>query len=164
MKNIFLHLTFWSANYANLFNNRLTDEGSACFWPLKPKTRARRAHIGFVCGGPRWSFWRPPLLSEPGVSFVHRSMRSSGLLFLMLRQKKTVVVGHRILGFLYGAAVWYSTLVALRRLLHIGEGYLGGIGNTAPSSSDSIPMGSKRFALQGIEYAFLLLSSYFDVY
>jgi hypothetical protein len=51
MKNIFLHLTFWSANYANLFNNRLTDEGSACFWPLKPETRARGAHIGFV--------WRP---------------------------------------------------------------------------------------------------------
>jgi hypothetical protein len=25
-------------------------------------------------------------------------------------------------------------------------------------------MGSKRFALQGIEYAFLLLSSYFDVH
>jgi hypothetical protein len=47
--------------------------------------------------------------------------------------------------------------------LHIGEGSLGGIGNTAPSSSDVIPMGSKRFALQGIEYAFLLLSSYFDV-
>ena len=32
---------------------------------------------------------------------------------------------------------------------------LGGIGNTVPSSSDVIPMGSKRFALQGIEYAFL---------
>jgi hypothetical protein len=29
------------------------------------------------------------------------------------------------------------------------------IGNTAPSSSDVMPMGSKRFALQGIEYAFL---------
>jgi hypothetical protein len=29
------------------------------------------------------------------------------------------------------------------------------IGNTAPSSSDAMPMGSKRFALQGIEYAFL---------
>jgi hypothetical protein len=43
----------------------------------------------------------------------------------------------------------------LRRLLHIGEGSLGGIGNTAPSSSDVIPMVSKRFALQGIEYAFL---------
>jgi hypothetical protein len=26
----------------------LTDEGSACFWPLKPKTRAKGAHIGFV--------------------------------------------------------------------------------------------------------------------
>jgi hypothetical protein len=36
-------------------------------------------------GGPRWSFWRPPLLSEPGVLFVPRSMRSSGLLFLILR-------------------------------------------------------------------------------
>jgi hypothetical protein len=46
---------------------------------------------------------------------------------------------------------------ALRRLLHIGEGegYFGWIGNTAPSSSDIIPMGSKRFVLQGIEYAFL---------
>jgi hypothetical protein len=48
----------------------------------------------------------------------------------------------------------------LRRPLHIGEGSLGGIGNTAPSSSDVIPMGPKRFALQGIEYEFLLLSSY----
>jgi hypothetical protein len=38
---------------------------------------------------------------------------------------------------------------------HIGEGSLGGIGNTSPSSFDVIPMGSKRFALQGIEYAFL---------
>jgi hypothetical protein len=37
----------------------LTDEGSACFCPRKPKTRARGAHIGFV--------WR---LSEPGVSFL----------------------------------------------------------------------------------------------
>jgi hypothetical protein len=36
-------------------------------------------------GGPRWSFWQPPLLSEPGVSFVRRSIiRSSGLLFLIL--------------------------------------------------------------------------------
>ena len=43
----------------------------------------------------------------------------------------------------------------LRRLLHIYEGSLGRTGNTAPSSSDAIPMGSKRFALQGIEYAFL---------
>jgi hypothetical protein len=42
-----------------------------------------------------------------------------------------------------------------RRLLHIYEGSLGRIGKTAPSSSDAIPMGSKRFALQGIEYAFL---------
>jgi hypothetical protein len=43
----------------------------------------------------------------------------------------------------------------VRRLFHIGEGSLGRIGNTAPSISDVIPMGSKRFALQGIEYAFL---------
>jgi hypothetical protein len=43
----------------------------------------------------------------------------------------------------------------LRRLSHIGEGPLGGIGNISPSSSDIIPMGSKRFALQGIEYTFL---------
>jgi hypothetical protein len=69
-------------------------------------------------------------------------------------------VGYRILGFLYGAAVWYST----KTLSYIYEGPLGRIGNTAPSSSDVIPMGSKRFALQGIEYAFLWLSSYFDVY
>jgi hypothetical protein len=53
----------------------------------------------------------------------------------------------------------------LRRLLHIYEGPPRRIGNIAPtSSSDVIPMGSKRFALQGIEYAFLWLSSYFDVY
>jgi hypothetical protein len=44
---------------------------------------------------------------------------------------------------------------AVRRLLHISEGPLGGIGGTSSSSSDVIPMGSKRFALQGIEYAFL---------
>jgi hypothetical protein len=37
------------------------------------------------------------------------------------------------------------------------EGSLGRISNTAPISSDAIPMGSKRFALQGIEYAFLRL-------
>jgi hypothetical protein len=36
----------------------------------------------------------------------------------------------------------------LRGLLHIGGGSLGEIGNTAPSSSDVIPMGSKMFALQ----------------
>ena len=102
-------------------------------------------------GGPRWSFWRPPLLSEPGVSFVPRSMRFSGLFFLMLRHSSTLVVRHRILGFFYGAAVWYST----KTLAHRCEGSLGGIGNTAPSSSDVIPMGSKRFAPQGIEYAFL---------
>jgi hypothetical protein len=46
----------------------------------------------------------------------------------------------------------------------VSEGSLGGIGNNVPSSSDVIPMGSKRFALQGIEYAFLQLCSYFDVY
>jgi hypothetical protein len=40
----------------------------------------------------------------------------------------------------------------LRRFLHIYEGLLGRIGNTTPSSSDVIPMGSKRFALQGTEY------------
>jgi hypothetical protein len=46
-----------------------------------------------------------------------------------------------------------------RGLLHIYEqGPIGGIGNTAPSSSDVIPMGSKRFALQGIEYAFAVHS------
>jgi hypothetical protein len=66
-------------------------------------------------GGPRWSFWRPPLLSGPGVSFVPRSMRFSGLLFLMLRHQNTLVVEHRILGFLYGAAVWYSTKTLLHR-------------------------------------------------
>jgi hypothetical protein len=41
-----------------------------------------------------------------------------------------------------------------RRLLHIGGESLGGIGSTSPSSSDVIPMGSKKFALQGIECAF----------
>jgi hypothetical protein len=39
--------------------------------------------------------------------------------------------------------------------LHIYEGSIGRIGNIEPSSSDLIPMGSKRFALQGIEYALL---------
>jgi hypothetical protein len=68
----------------------------------------------------------------------------------MLRHESTVVVRHRILGFLYRLLCG-----TLRRLLHIDEESLGGIGNTAPSSSDVIPMGSKRFALQGIEYAFL---------
>jgi hypothetical protein len=55
------------------------------------------------------------LLSEPGVSFVPRSMRFSGLLFLMLRHQNTLVVEHRILGFLYGAAVWYSTKTLAHR-------------------------------------------------
>jgi hypothetical protein len=57
-----------------------------------------------------------------------------------------------------GASHFYTGLLlcgTLRRPLQIYEGCLGGIGNTAPSSSDAIPMGSKRFALQGIEYAFL---------
>jgi hypothetical protein len=36
-------------------------------------------------GGSRWSLWRPPLLSEPEVSFAPRSMRFLGLLFLILR-------------------------------------------------------------------------------
>jgi hypothetical protein len=48
-------------------------------------------------------------------SFVPRSMRSSGLLFLTPRHKNTLVVGHRILGFLYGAAVWYSTKTLAHR-------------------------------------------------
>jgi hypothetical protein len=98
------------------------------------------------------------LLSEPGVSFVHRSMRSSGLLFHYATPKK-----HRTPQS-WGIAFWaFCTGLlcgTLRRLLHIGGGSLGGIGNTAPSSSDVIPMGSKRPALQGVEYAFLLLSSY----
>ena len=55
------------------------------------------------------------LLSEPGVSFVPRSMRFSGLLFLMLRHSSTLVVRHRILGFFYGAAVWYSTKTLAHR-------------------------------------------------
>jgi hypothetical protein len=32
-----------------------------------------------------------------------------GLLFLTPRHQSILVVEHRILGFLYGAAVWYST-------------------------------------------------------
>jgi hypothetical protein len=53
---------------------------------------------------------------------------------------------------------------AVRRPLHIYEGSLGRIGNTAPSSSDDIPMGSKRFALHGIEYTrFSSSKSYFGV-
>jgi hypothetical protein len=39
----------------------------------------------------------------------------------------------------------------VRRLLHIYEGPLGRTGNTTPSSSGVIPMGSKRFALQGTQ-------------
>ena len=60
-------------------------------------------------GGSRWSFWRPPLLSEPGVSFVPRSIRFLGLLFLTLRHESTLVVEHRILGFLCEADLWYCT-------------------------------------------------------
>jgi hypothetical protein len=70
-------------------------------------------------------------------------------------------VGHRILGFLYGAAVWYSTKIPA----YLREGSLGGVDNTAPSSSDVIPMGSKRFALQGTEYAFsssVRISTFFE--
>jgi hypothetical protein len=66
-------------------------------------------------GGPRWSFWRPPLLSEPGVSFVPRSIRFLGLLFLTLRHQSTLVVRHRILGFLYEADLWYSTRTLVYR-------------------------------------------------
>jgi hypothetical protein len=69
-----------------------------------------------------------------------------GLLFLTPRHESTLVVGHHILGLLYGGAVRYST----KTLSHRGAARrsLGGIGNTSPSSSDSIPMGSKRFAPQ----------------
>jgi hypothetical protein len=67
-------------------------------------------------------------------------------------------------GFLCGADLWYCTKTLAHRSRDIGEGSPGGIGNTAPSSSDVIPMGSKRSALQGIEYAFLSLRSYIDVY
>jgi hypothetical protein len=49
----------------------------------------------------------------------------------------------------------YWLLVYEAGLLHIDEGSLGGIGNTAPGSSEVIPMGSKRFALQGTEHVFL---------
>jgi hypothetical protein len=96
--------------------------------------------------GPRWSFWRPPLLSEPGVSFVLRPMRSSGLLFLILRHYIALVVGHRILGFIArGCSVSHSedSFISMR-------GLSGGsvTRNTSPSSSDDIPMASKRFALQ----------------
>jgi hypothetical protein len=64
----------------------------------------------------RWSFWRPPLLPEPGVSFVPRSIRFFGLLFLTLRHESTLVVEHRILGFLCEADLWYcmKTLAYLR--------------------------------------------------
>jgi hypothetical protein len=59
----------------------------------------------------------------------------------------------------WGLAFWAfcARLICgtVRRLLHSHEGSLGRIGNTAPSRADGMPMGSKRFALQGIEYAFL---------
>jgi hypothetical protein len=100
-------------------------------------------------GGSRWSVWRPPLLSEPGVSFVPRSIRFLGLLFFIPYAIKAP--------WPWGIAFWAfcARLICCgtaRRLLHIYEGSLGRIGNTAPSSSDVIPMGSKRFALQGVEY------------
>jgi hypothetical protein len=41
---MFLQLTSWSANYANLFNNRLTDEGPA--WLLLA-SQAKDPVVGF---------------------------------------------------------------------------------------------------------------------
>jgi hypothetical protein len=59
-------------------------------------------------------------------------------------------VGHRILGFLYEADLWYSTrTLVYRRGASRGDRY-----HCAPGSCDMMPMGSKRFALQGTEYAF----------
>jgi hypothetical protein len=60
----------------------------------------------------------------------------------------------------WGIAVWAVCTRLIcgtpRGLLCIDEGPLGGIGTTAhiaPGSCDMMPMGSKRFALQGTEYA-----------
>jgi hypothetical protein len=64
-------------------------------------------------------------------------------------------LGPRASSFLFWAFCARLLCGTRRRLLHIYEGPLGRIGNTAPSSSDAIPMGSKWFSLQGIEYAFL---------
>jgi hypothetical protein len=147
VKDFFLHLTSWLANYANIFNNRLTDGGSACFWPLKPKTRARRAHIAY----------RFCMAALGGVS--------GDLLCSRSQEFRSSLDPYKV----FGPSLSYSTPLKrpgrgvsqpfwafcaglicgnVRRLLHIYEGSLGRIGNnTAPSSSDVlIPMGSKRFA------------------
>jgi hypothetical protein len=92
------------------------------------------------------------LLSEPGVTFV--SLR----LFSFLLHAMKAPWSWSIAFWAFCARLICGTL---RRLFHIYEGSLGRIGNTAPSSSDVIPMGSKRFALQGIEYAFLKLKIVF---
>ena len=113
-------------------------------------------------GGPRWSFWRPPLLSEPGVSFVVcpsiHEVLGPYLSYATPSKHPSRGASHSGL-FVRGCCV----VLYEDSCTSVSEGSLGGIGSTVPSSSDVIPMGSKRFALQGIEYAFLLLSSYFDV-
>jgi hypothetical protein len=94
--------------------------------------------------GARGGFWRPPLLSKPGVSFVPRSMRSSGLIFLMLRHLSTLAVGYRILGFLYGAALWYST----KTLAHVR----GANQSRGPVTPHPVPLMSYPWAQSGSPY------------
>jgi hypothetical protein len=53
-----------------------------------------------------------------------------------------------------GLFVWSCCVVLYENscILRIYEGSIGRTGDIAPSTSDVIPTGSKRFALQGIEY------------
>jgi hypothetical protein len=122
-------------------------------WPLNLSSRRPGPGelILVLYGGPRWSFWRPPLLSKPGVSFVPRSMR----LLLGPPLSYPTPLKHPGRGALHSGLFDTRLLCGTpRRLLHIYEGSLGRIGDIAPSSSDVIPIHgwahSKRFALQGI--------------
>ena len=101
-------------------------------------------------GGPRWGFWRPPLLSERAGSSVCPSIHE------VLGPPLYYPTPLKHPGRGWGIAFWdFCTGLlcgtAARRLLHIYEGPLGRTGNTTPSSSGVIPMGSKRFALQGTQ-------------
>jgi hypothetical protein len=110
-------------------------------------------------GGSRWSLWRPPLLSEPGVSFVPQSISFLGLLFLTPRHQSTLGPGrggsHSGL-FVRGCRVLVlyeqDSFTSLR-------GLSGGSVTLHPVALISYPWAQRgRFALQGIEYAFLYSS------
>jgi hypothetical protein len=85
-------------------------------------------------------------LGARSFSFVPRSIRFLGLIILTLRHESTLVVRHRILGFLYEADLWY--VVLHEETLVYRRGASRGISTIAPGSCNMMPIGSKRFAPQ----------------